>query len=94
MKFEIALEQVKQELMNKYKEVIYKGYEVVEMTSNTTTSGYIVKTLDIGRIRVQHIKNRFKEIDGEIMAIKVVFDIKYPRKRKYNHHEEYFKIIN
>lgn len=89
-----ALSKVTEELMNKYKEVIYKGYEVVEMTSNTTTSGYIAKKIDIKSVKVQHIKNRFKEVEGEITAIKVVFDVKYPRKRKYSHHEEYFKIIN
>lgn len=89
-----ALSEAIEELQNKYKEVIYKGYEVVEMTSNTTTSGYISKTIDIESARVQHIKNRFKEIEGEVTAIKVVFDVKYPRKRKYSHHEEYFKIIN
>lgn len=96
MKFDKALSQVIPELMDRYKEVMYKGYEVVKMTRNTTTStyGYEKPTVDINDIEVKHIKNRFEEIDGEITAIKVVFDIKYPRKRKYSPHEEYFKIIN
>ena len=96
MKFDKAVEQIKQELLNKYREVIYVGYEVVEMTSNTTTSlyGLNAKTIDTNSIKVQHIKNRFKEIDGEITAIKVVLDVKYPRKRKYSTHEEYLRITD
>ncbi len=94
MKFDKAVEQTRQELLNKYKDVIYKGYEVVYMTSNTTTSSYIEEEIDIDEIEVIPIKNRFKEVEGEIKAIKVVFDVKYPRKREYNHHEEYFRIID
>lgn len=94
MKFDKAVERAGQELLERYKEVIYKGYEVVEMTSNTTTSGYISKVIDMDSVKVQHIRNRFKEIDGEITAVKAIFDIKHHGKRKYNHHEEYFKVIN
>lgn len=92
MKFDKAVEETKQELLSRYKDVVYLGYEVVDMTSNTTTSSYIREPIDIDAADVSVIKNRFKEIDGEIKAIKVIFDVKLPKKRKYNRHEEYFKI--
>lgn len=94
MKFDKAIEQTKQDLLNKYKGVIYKGYELVDMTANTTTSSYIAERIDIDAIKVEHIKNRFEEIEGEIKAIKVVFDVKYPRKRKYSSYEEYYRILD
>lgn len=94
MKLDEAIVQAKQELLNKYTDVVYKGYEVVDMTSNTTTSSYISEKIDVEKIKVIRIENRFKDIEGEIKAIKIIFDVKYPRKRKYNIHEEYFRIIN
>lgn len=94
MKFDKAIEQTKKELLSKYKDVVYKGYEVVSMTNNTITSNYISKRIDVDAIDVIPIIDRFKEIDGEIRAIKAVFDVKYPRKRKYNYHEEYYKIVS
>ncbi len=94
MKFDKAIQETKQELLNKYKDVVYLGYEVVDMTSNTTTSRYISKQIDIDVVDVSIIKNRFKEIEGEIIAIKAIFDVKLPKKRKYNRHEVYFRMIN
>lgn len=95
MKFDKAVEQVRQELLERYKEVIFKDYEVVKMTSNTTTKeyGYQATIINTNNIEVRHIRNRFKEITREIAAVEVVFDIKYPKKRKYSRHEEYFEII-
>lgn len=92
MKFNKAVEEIRQELLDRYKDVVYLGYEVVDMTSNTTTSSYTSERIDIDVVDVSIIKNRFKEIEGEIKAIKVIFDVKLPNKRKYNRHEEYFKI--
>lgn len=94
MKFDKAIEETKQELLKKYKDVVYMGYEVVSMTSNTTTSNYIRERVNIDEIDVILIKNRFKDIEGEIKAIKAVFDVKYPGKRKHNRHEEYYQITN
>lgn len=94
MKFDKAIQETKQELLNKYKDVVYLGYEVVDMTSNTTTSSYISEQIDIDLVDVSIIKNRFKEIEGKIKAIKVIFDVKLPNKKKYNKHEAYFRIIN
>ena len=95
MKFDKAIEKTKQELLNKCKDVIYKGSEVVKMTSNTTTSDYTSEQIDIdATIDVIPIKNRFIEIEGKIKAIKVIFDVKLPNKRKYSKHEVYFRIIN
>lgn len=47
MKFDKAIEETKQELLKKYKDVVYMGYEVVSMTSNTTTSNYIRERVNI-----------------------------------------------
>lgn len=92
MEFDKAIKQIQKELLNRYKDVVYVGYKVVHMTKNTTTSSYIEEQVDIATINVTPIKNRFEEIDGEIKAIEVVFDVKLPRKRKYNRHKEYFRI--
>lgn len=96
MKFDEAVEQVRQELLGRYREAIFKRCQPVKMTRNTTTSeyGYQATTIDIDNIRVRHIKNRFKEITGEIAAVEAVFDVKYPRKRSYSYHTEYFEIIS
>ena len=96
MKFDKAVEQVRQELLGKYKEVTFKRYQPVKMTSNTTTSeyGYQTTAIDIENIKVRHIKDRFKEITEEIAAVEAIFDVKYPRKRKYSYHTEYFEIIS
>ena len=93
MKLEKAIEERKEELSDKYRDVVYIGYEIVDMTKNTTTSSYIKEKIDIDSVNVELIKDRFKEIDGEIKAVKVVFDVKYPRKKKYSKHEEYYRIV-
>lgn len=41
---------------------------------------------------VERIQNRFA-IEGIINAIKVRFEVKLPRKRKYTWHYEYYKVI-
>ncbi|CAK7080354.1 hypothetical protein [Tissierella sp.] len=87
-----AIIKTKLELLDKYKDVKYKNDEVVIMTKNTTTSNYIKKQANMATTKVKHIENRF-EIEGEIEAIKVTFEVKYPEKRKYIDHEEYYEVI-
>lgn len=64
------------------------------MTKNTTTSSYIEEESDTDVIRAVPIRDRFTEIDGEIRAIKAVFDVKLPRKRKFSRHEVYYRIVD
>lgn len=92
MKLYEAIEQTKAELLKKCNEVIYKCNEVVVMTSNTVTSDYMRSEADIKTTDVKAIESRL-EIVGEIPAVKVEFEVKYPRKRKYNKHYEYYELV-
>ncbi len=42
---------------------------------------------------VEYIEDRFK-IEGEISVVIVNFDVKLPKKRKYQTHKEYYKIVD
>lgn len=92
MQLKQAIEQKKQELLKDFREAIYVGCELVEMTSTSTTSDYLSEQVDFDNIRVEPIHDRFTEIDGTIKAVKVLFEIKRPRKRKYELYDVYYKI--
>ena len=92
MKLKEAIEQTELELIQKYKEVKYKSSEIVIMNRDTTTSYYIKKDADINTLKVVPIISR-SSIEGAIEAVKVIFEVKAPRKRKFRSHKEYYKII-
>lgn len=87
-----SIQKTKLELLNKYKEVHYENDELVLITKDTIKSNYIRKRVYLEKTNVEYIENRFN-IEGEIEAIKVNFKVKYPRRRKYSRHEEYYKIV-
>lgn len=81
------------ELGDKYREVsLEHNKEIVKITKDSTTSNYI-KQIPDWDIEVEHINNRF-EIEGEIEAVEVTFEVKRKGKRKYETHKEYYKILN
>lgn len=92
MKLYCAMVITSGELRKKYKEVYYNSNEIVKLTKNSCESNFIRKSFELTEVEVEQIPDK-TQIEGKIEAIKVIFDVKLPGKRKFNSHYEYYKII-
>ena len=91
MELRDAIYDTKKQLLNKFKEVKYYSTEKVRLTKNSVQSSFLSVTPNMN-ISVERISDRCK-IEGTIPAVKIIFEVKPPRKRKFIYHYEYFKIL-
>lgn len=92
MKLVVGIEKKKEELLGVYADVRFKEVERIKMSKNSNTSNYISQEVDIESVEVELIENR-QDIEGEIDAFMVVFEVRLPRKRKYMKKEVYYREI-
>lgn len=92
MKLKDAIEfTINNILKSKYKEVQYVDNETVRMSSNFTIADLRKRNISLDT-EVELITNRF-DIQGEIDAVIVNFDVKFPRKRKFIRHQEFYRFV-